>query len=333
MKQEYNAKNKAMRFARLKNAIHPLLLKVLTFKTTGKLRVDGTFPDSGNYLIVANHCCIEDIPTLGEAVRKHFFLLVSDEDKPTIDGLFLSLNGVEWVHRMSKDSRRHAAAHAVEILKSGYNFAMYPESTWNLSPTALVMPMNYGCIKIALEAGVPIIPVVSSFFDTYRHTIIGEKFYPTEALEQSVSELRDMMSGYVYRQIQEHYRTTPQGIHIMQTQLESGTEYYETRRDIPEDYWDKYVQKLYDAYARARRDRDGVRNFESRFIFTPKTDAYQYFQIFNSSIDFVDGVPMVRRITSEPGGKSSGVRRTFFEYGCNEMALNAILMGNKERST
>lgn len=179
-KLKFSAKSKTLRFAGLKNAIHPLLLKVLTFKTTGELRVDGKFPDSGNYLIVANHCCIEDIPTLGEAVQKHFFLLVSDEDKPTIDGIFLSMNGVEWVHRMSKDSRRHAAAHAVEILKNGHNFAMYPESTWNLSPTALVMPMNYGCIKIALEAGVPIIPVVSSFFDTYRHTIIGEKFYPTE---------------------------------------------------------------------------------------------------------------------------------------------------------
>lgn len=197
-KQKFSAKIKALRFAGLKNAIHPLLLKVLTFKTTGELRVDGKFPDSGNYLIVANHCCIEDIPTLGEAVQKHFFLLVSDENKPTIDGIFLSMNGVEWVHRMSKDSRRHAAAHAVEILKNGHNFAMYPESTWNLSPTALVMPMNYGCIKIALEAGVPIIPVVSSFFDTYRHTIIGEKFYPTEDLEQSISELRDIMSGYVY---------------------------------------------------------------------------------------------------------------------------------------
>lgn len=326
-KQKFSAKIKALRFAGLKNAIHPLLLKVLTFKTTGELRVDGKFPDSGNYLIVANHCCIEDIPTLGEAVQKHFFLLVSDEDKPTIDGIFLSMNGVEWVHRMSKDSRRHAAAHAVEILKNGHNFAMYPESTWNLSPTALVMPMNYGCIKIALEAGVPIIPVVSSFFDTYRHTIIGEKFYPTEDLEQSISELRDIMSGYVYRQIQEHYRTAPQDASIMQTQLESGTEYYETRRDISDGYWEQYVQKLYGAYARARKGRDGVRKFESRFIFTPKTDAHQYFQIFNSHIDFADGVPMVRRITSEPGGKSATLRRTFFEYGCNETAMDTFLMG------
>lgn len=67
---------------------------MLTFKTTGELRVDGKFPDSGNYLIVANHCCIEDIPTLGEAVQKHFFLLVSDEDKPTIDGIFLSMKEI-----------------------------------------------------------------------------------------------------------------------------------------------------------------------------------------------------------------------------------------------
>ena len=55
-KQKFSAKIKPLRFARLKNTIHSLLLKVLTFKTTGELRVDGKFPDSGNYLIVANHC-------------------------------------------------------------------------------------------------------------------------------------------------------------------------------------------------------------------------------------------------------------------------------------
>lgn len=96
---------------------------------------------------------------------------------------------------------------------------------------------------------------------------------------------------------------------------------------ISDGYWEQYVQKLYGAYARARKDRDGVRKFESRFIFTPKTDAHQYFQIFNSHIDFADGVPMVRRITSEPGGKSATLRRTFFEYGCNETSLDTFLMG------
>ena len=56
-KQKFSAKNKTLRFAGLKNAIHPLLLKELTFKTTGELRADGKFPDSGNHLIVANHRC------------------------------------------------------------------------------------------------------------------------------------------------------------------------------------------------------------------------------------------------------------------------------------
>ena len=94
---------------KIKELIHPLLMKVLTSKVTGELKVDGSLPEEGNYLVVANHVCIEDIPTLAQAVKKHFYLLVSDEDKGTIDGLCLELNGVIWVHRTDKESRQNAS--------------------------------------------------------------------------------------------------------------------------------------------------------------------------------------------------------------------------------
>ncbi len=174
--KEKNNKPKSLRFSKVKEKIHPLLLKVLSSKTTGDLIVDGTLPSTNNYLIVANHLCIEDIPTLAQAVKKHFYLLVSDEDKNTIDGLGLSLNGVEWVHRLDKNSRQSAYINGIEILKRGKIFAMYPEATWNLSPNNLIMNMNYGCIRMALEANVPILPVISFFSDNERHTKIGNLY-------------------------------------------------------------------------------------------------------------------------------------------------------------
>ena len=121
-------KNKinALKCEKFKEFIHPMFMPILASKTTGKLHLIGSFPEDDNYLIVANHVCIEDIPTLGEAVKKHFYLLVSDEDKGTLDGLALELNGVEWVHRLDKESRKNAYENIVKILKKGKNLGMYP---------------------------------------------------------------------------------------------------------------------------------------------------------------------------------------------------------------
>ena len=71
-------KNKinALKCEKFKEFIHPMFMPILASKTTGKLHLIGSFPENDNYLIVANHVCIEDIPTLGEAVKKHFYLLV-----------------------------------------------------------------------------------------------------------------------------------------------------------------------------------------------------------------------------------------------------------------
>ena len=293
-------KIKAVKHSKFKEKIHPLLLKVLTSKVTGELNLEGEFPKDGNYLIVANHFCIEDIPTLGQAVDEHFYLLVSDEDKNTIDGLGLTLNGTEWVHRLDKNSRRTSSNNAEEILKMGKNFAMYPEATWNLSPNLLMLPMNYGCIRIALNSNVPIIPVVTSFNKENRHTIIGKPFYPTSDLVDSVNRLRDIMGSMIYEEIlKENERKYKNGDTSICHQVVDGKDYYyENRQSLDLNYWDKDIDSRYEVYERARKDKSGVREFESQFIFTPKTDDYDFFQTFNSVIRKDGNRIYVKRISS-----------------------------------
>ena len=200
---------KALKFEKIKEIIHPNLIKMMKQKTTGELVVDGTFPVDGNYLIVANHACIEDIPTLGQAVDKHFYLLVSDEDKYTIDGLGLELNGVQWVKRTDKISRERAYSNIIEILKRGKNFAVYPEATWNLSPNQLMMPMNYGCIRMSLESGKSIVPVVTYFTKDKRYTKIGDPFKPTNDLVKSIDELNIFFNDYYCNYLNQKYAYEP----------------------------------------------------------------------------------------------------------------------------
>lgn len=310
---------------KIKELIHPLLMKVLTSKVTGELKVEGSLPEEGNYLIVANHMCIEDIPTLAQALNKHFYLLVSDEDKGTIDGLGLELNGVIWVHRTDKESRQNASKDIVEVLKNGKNFAMYPEATWNLSPNLLILPMNYGCIRIALEANVPIVPVVSFFDSDLRHTIIGKKFYPSNDLTTSISDLRDVMATMVFNEIEQRYKNNKENSNVYSDIIDGVEYYYEKREDIDRDYWEEYFNNLYNSYGRAKNDKSGVREFESSFIFTLNNDSYNYFQLFNSSIKYIDGKMIIKRISSEFNGYNDSEYKENFGYGYNEKVLKKEL--------
>ena len=325
-------KIKAIKYDDFKEKIHPLMLKILTSKVTGELKVNGEFPKDRNYLIVANHFCIEDIPTLGQAVKDHFYLLVSDEDKNTIDGLGLSLNGTEWVHRLDKESRKISGTHAEEILKQGKNFAMYPEATWNLSPNFLMLPMNYGCIRIALNANTLIIPVVTSFNEENRHTIIGKPFYPTSDLVDSINKLRDIMGSMMYEEIQkETERKYKNGDpNVYHKFIDGNDYYYEKRSELDLEYWHNNINLRYDAYKRARKDKSGVREFESQFIFTPKTDEYEFFQIFNSVIKQDKDKIYIKRISSEKNGyyEPFTYYSDFddkFGYGYNEKVLKNII--------
>lgn len=316
----------------IKRKIHPLLLKMLTSKVTGELQIEGELPENGNYLIVANHYCIEDIPTLAQAVKKHFYILVSDEDRYTIDGLGLTLNGTEWVKRLDSDSRKRSAVRAVKKLKSGENFAMYPEATWNLSPNLLMLPMNYGCIRIALNANVPIVPVVSNFYSGYRHTIIGKPFYPTDNLSTSIELLRDQMAGMIYEMLVDdnklRYNNNDESVIMLNI---DGESYYCEKRDsIDNTCWEKDISYRYDKYKRARKDKCGVRKFESQFIFTPKNDEYRYFQIFNSNIINFNNKKYIKRISSEKNGfYESKITLSHtddkFGYGYNEEIIEDFL--------
>lgn len=320
---------------KVRKAAQPILTKTLSLMRKDELIVNGSVNSSEPLLIVANHLCIDDIPTLVEAVNRPLFVLVSDEDKYTFNGLLLDINGVHWVNRLNKESRAKSAEEAISYLNGKIDFAMYPEATWNLSPNLLMLPMNYGCCNIANLAGVSILPVVSSFEDGKIRTTIGEIFKPTSDLTSSIEKLRDIMGEMTFKQIEQNYRDNicDDNVHI--SAGEDGVHYYERRADIDPYYWEKYVSKRYDAYGRAKKEPDKVREYESQFIFEPKTDDYAFFQTFNSSIRYdKDGNILVKRISSEKNGYEGTTcdeidYTPFFGYGYNETNYKKILQKTK----
>ena len=229
--------------------IHPVVLKILSSRRKFDLIVDGKIPDEQS-IFIANHYCIHDIPTAGEVIKKHTFILVSDEDKYTTDGLALSLNGVIWINRLNKDDRKRANNDILAHLKKGHNILMYPEATWNLTAELPMLPMNWGVVGISLESGVPIVPMYLLFTEKTCYVKIGKPFTPSSDKQESIAKLRDIMATLCFALMEKLPITK--------------------RSELPDDYLKNSIRDRYNEYGRARKDPSGVRQYESQFIFKPK---------------------------------------------------------------
>lgn len=227
--------------------VHPIILKALSSRRNFKLIVEGIIPEGRQFIFVANHFGIDDIPTAGEIIGRHTFVLVSDEDRGTLNGMILNLNGVVWTNRLNKVERKRSKEDLLRHLKIGHSILMYPEATWNLSPNLLMLPMNFGCITLALETSVPIVPIYLFFTDDTCYAKINRPFYPDKNKVIAIEKLRDIMATSSWYFMEKFDK--------------------EHRANLEKDYWEKKIKERYDKYDRARKDPEGVKAYESQFIF------------------------------------------------------------------
>lgn len=244
--------------------LHPIVLKGLVLATKSiPIKIDGEIFVSGPPIFVANHFGIDDIPTAGKVIGEHTYVLVSDEDKGTLNGLALSMNGCVWINRLNKAERKYAGEALNRHLQLGHNVLMYPEATWNLSPNLLMLPMYWGCIELSLKTGIPIVPLYFYFTDNVCYAQINRPFYPSSDKVKSIAELRDIMATSAWKIIEKY------GI--------------EKRKDLEQNYLKKDIDKRYSKYRRASKDPVGVQKYEEKFIFRPKgyvdyPEAFSFFE-------------------------------------------------------
>ena len=235
---------------KIRQFIHPLVIKVLSARRNFKIEVTGEIPKDQQFIFVANHYCIDDIPTVAEVIHAYVVPLVSDEDRGTLNGLALDLNGVVWTNRLDKVERARSKEALIRHLHLGRSILMYPEATWNLSPNLPMLPMNYGCVAISLETGIPILPIYLHFTDDVCRINIGEAIYPSEDKVKSIEVIRDSMATAFWKYIEN------------ETQL--------CRQNLDPNYWEENISIRYAKYDRAKKDPVGVRLYESQFIYRPK---------------------------------------------------------------
>ncbi len=139
------------------------VLKPLLIALTRPHWVDGEkLPAEGGAVIAANHVSHADPITFAHLVYDYgrlprYLAKAGLFDVPFV-GMVLRSTGQIPVYRMTTDASRAFSA-AVEAVQRGRVVIVYPEGTLTRQPDLWPMAGKTGAARIALAAGVPVIPV------------------------------------------------------------------------------------------------------------------------------------------------------------------------------
>ena len=108
-------------------------------------------------VFVANHVSNIEAPALFQVLPRISVVIKESLGRIPLLGYAMRIGGFIFVDRKARDSRRRALEEAVRTLRSGISMLVFPEGTRN--PTGKLLPFRPGPFQMAIEAGVPVVPV------------------------------------------------------------------------------------------------------------------------------------------------------------------------------
>ena len=131
----------------------------------GRPKVEGLeyIPDSGPAILASNHLAVADSFYLPLVVRRRITFLAKSEYftgtglKGWFTRWFYTVAGQVPIDRTDADAAQSALDTAERLLKQGKLLGMYPEGT--RSPDGRLYKGKTGLARLALQTGVPVIPV------------------------------------------------------------------------------------------------------------------------------------------------------------------------------
>lgn len=115
----------------------------------------------GTCLFVANHTSSADAPAVVNAIPRRIAILLKKSlfNYPIVGQAFHLAHFIP-VERSKHDSAIASLEKAIEAMKDGQSFLIYPEGT--RSPDGRLQEFKKGAVVMAIKAGVPIVPVACS---------------------------------------------------------------------------------------------------------------------------------------------------------------------------
>lgn len=113
-------------------------------------------------VFIGNHQTELDVAMLGAIFPKHCSVTAKVSLKSTpILGWFMALSYSVFIDRANSTSARSAMTGAAEEMRrERQSVYMFPEGTRSYSKEPMLLPFKKGAFHLAVQAGVPIVPVV-----------------------------------------------------------------------------------------------------------------------------------------------------------------------------
>lgn len=108
-------------------------------------------------LFVANHVSNIEPPALFAVLPRIAVILKKELSRIPFLGYVMRLGGFIYVDRKVRGSRKYAMAEGVKTLRKGIGLMVFPEGTRSFD--GRLLPFHTGPFSMAMEAGVPIVPV------------------------------------------------------------------------------------------------------------------------------------------------------------------------------
>ncbi|BDG09176.1 lysophospholipid acyltransferase family protein [Anaeromyxobacter paludicola] len=126
-----------------------------------KVRVEGRWPaGKGAYVVVSNHQSMLDIFLISHLPREMKWIGKESLFKIPWAGWMLRLSGDIPVKRGDAASGKEVMAKARRYLDRGMHVMIFPEGT--RTRTGKLLPFKSGAFRLAIEAGVPVLPIAVS---------------------------------------------------------------------------------------------------------------------------------------------------------------------------
>ncbi|MCM1247224.1 MAG: 1-acyl-sn-glycerol-3-phosphate acyltransferase [Lachnoclostridium sp.] len=181
----------------LHKILHPFLLRLIKLYCSYNIHIVNGIPIlNTNVIYAVNHSCRYDMPIVGQAIEKHTYVLAGKQNLELLDRIFFRLNGVIYVDRKDKESKIAARNTMLKLLLKGCNLCVFPEGTWNLTPSKPMLPLYWGIIDIAKAAKTSIIPMILEYKGNDCYVKFGSPIYITQTdnKQDKINELTDIMA-------------------------------------------------------------------------------------------------------------------------------------------
>lgn len=209
---------------------------------------------NGPVIYACNHTNSHDMPFVIEIARNQYYVYAGNEIENDINGMLFKLNGVVFVDRTSKEDKRKTFEELLKLSCQGKDTLIFPEATWNVTPSKPMNNIYGGVIETSIISGNPIIPLVTEYTDNKWYMYIGKPIfiYYGADINKAREYLRDTMASMKWS-IWESFGQTK-------------------REEISSNYFEQYLNKIYTEYPKL----DPV--FESQFVYKDYVTEEEVFE-------------------------------------------------------